>query len=73
VFNQLQAKHQDILKAMKGGKGWRNLLSGKASNADEMDVEWLNSWFCMYTERRSAMWAIFVAIWMIILKICLYI
>jgi hypothetical protein len=21
VFNQLQAKHQDILKAMKGGKG----------------------------------------------------
>ena len=42
VFNQLQAKLQDILKAMKAIVGahrkGRGKL-GKASNADEMDVE----------------------------------
>ena len=42
VFNQLQAKLQDILKAVKAIIGARRKgrgKSGEANNADEMDVE----------------------------------
>ena len=40
VFNQLQAKLQDILKAVKAIIGAQEgQKSGEANNADEMDVE----------------------------------
>ena len=42
VFNQLHAKLQDILKAVKAIIGARRKgrgKSGEANNADEMDVE----------------------------------
>ena len=51
IFNELQGKLQDILKAIKGivaarKKGWG---TGTACNADEMDAEWFCLQFCTYS------------------------
>ena len=52
IFNELQGKLQDILRAVKALVAARK--NGQAaSNADEMDAEWFHLGFCSSTNWPS--------------------